>query len=130
MKSFFKSPYNIAMLAIFGCGAAFIALSSIINILMPIGLDLIAVGMLMLANNIYNANKARKDMDEVTGIKQRLDATKYSIDEDVYVIPEEDKGFILRQKVKKGNNTMSFCILLTVFAFVIILLTVGIYIGF
>ena len=130
MKSFFKSPFNIIMLAVFGLGIAFISLSSILNILMPIGLDAIALGMLMLANNIYNANKARKDMDEVTGIKQSLDATKFSVDEDVYIIPEENKGFILRQKVKKGNNTMSFCILLTVFAFAIILLTIGLYLGF
>ena len=129
MKSFFKSPYNITMLSIFALGIVLMALNSIMDILLPIGLDVIAIGMFMWANNIYNANKARKDMDEVTGIKQTIDATKISVDEDVYVIPEEDKGFVLRQRVKKNNNTMSFCVLLTIFAFVIILFTVGIYLG-
>ena len=129
MKNFFKSPYNITMLAIFGLGFVLIAFQAILNILLPIGLDVIAIGMFMWANNIYNANKARKDMDEVTGIKQVIDARQISVDEDVYIVPEEDKGFILKQRVKKHNNTMSFCVLLTVFAFVIILVTVGIYIG-
>ena len=129
MKSFFKSPYNITMLVIFGLGITLIAFQALINILLPIGLDVIAIGMFMWANTIYNANKARKDMDEVTGVKQMIDARQISVDEDIYVVPEEDKGFILKQRVKKHNNTMSFCVLLTVFAFVIILVSVGIYIG-
>ncbi len=129
MKSFFKSPYNITMLVIFGLGITLIAFQALVNILLPIGLDVIAIGMFMWANIIYNANKARKDMDEVTGVKQMIDARQISVDEDIYVVPEEDKGFILKQRVKKHNNTMSFCILLTVFAFVIILVSVGIYIG-
>ncbi len=127
---FFKSPYNIVMLVIFVLGFVLMMLNSLISILLPIGLDVIAIGMLMLANNFYNANKARKDMDEVTGIKQSLDARQVSVDEDVYVVPEENKGLVFKQRVKKGNNTMSFCVLFSIFAFVIILFTVGIYIGF
>ena len=129
MKGFLKSPFNITMLVIFALGLTLMFLSPVLDILLPIGLDVFAIGMFMWANIIYNANKARRDMDEVTGVKQMVDARTISVDEDIYVVPEEDKGLVLRQRVKKNNNTMSFCVLLTIFAFVIILVTVGIYIG-
>ena len=127
--NFFKSKFNITMLIIFGVGLALLCLTSLVDIFMPIGLDLIAIAMLMEANNVYNANKERKDMDEVDGIKESFDARNISVDEDFYYVPEENKKLIFKQKVRKYNDTMSFCILLTVFAFVIIGITIGFYIG-
>ena len=127
--NFFKSKFNITMLIILGVGLALLCLTGLVDIFMPIGLDLIAIAMFMEANNIYNANKERKDMDEVDGIKESFDARNISVDEDFYYVPEENKKLIFKQKVRKYNDTMSFCILLTVFAFVIIGITIGFYIG-
>ena len=126
--NFFKSKYNITMLVVLGVGVVLIMMASIAQILMPIGLDLIAVAMIMEANNIYNANKERKDLDDVDGIKESFDAREISVEEDFYYVPEDNKKVILKQKVKKYNDTMTFCVLLTVFAFIIIGLTVGLYI--
>lgn len=127
--SFFKSKYNVAMLIIFAVGVIFVFLNSIASIFMPIGLDIIAIAMFMEAANIYNANQERKDMDEVTNRKITFDASKISVDEDVYYVEEDDKKSLLKRKVKKYNNTMSLCITLSVFGFVLIALTVGLYIG-
>ena len=126
--NFFKSKYNITMLVVLGVGVVLIMMASLAQILMPIGLDLIAVAMIMEANNIYNANKERKDLDDVDGIKESFDAREISVEEDFYYVPEDNKKVILKQKVKKYNDTMTFCVLLTVFAFIIIGLTVGLYI--
>ncbi len=126
--NFFKSKYNISMLVVLGVGVVLIMMASLAQILMPIGLDLIAVAMLMEANNIYNANKERKDLDDVDGIKESFDAREISVEEDFYYVPEDNKKVILKQKVKKYNDTMTFCVLLTVFAFIIVGLTVGLYI--
>jgi uncharacterized membrane protein len=78
MKDFFKSPFNITMIGVFITGIVLMMMNAIAPILLPIGLDVFAIGMFMWANNIYNANRERKDMDEVTGIKQSLDARKIS----------------------------------------------------
>ncbi len=126
--NFFKSKYNITMLVVLGVGVVLIMMASLAQILMPIGLDLIAVAMIMEANNIYNTNKERKDLDDVDGIKESFDAREISVEEDFYYVPEDNKKVILKQKVKKYNDTMTFCVLLTVFAFIIIGLTVGLYI--
>ena len=126
--NFFKSKYNITMLVVLGVGVVLIMMASIAQILMPIGLDLIALAMIMEANNIYIANKERKDLDDVDGIKESFDAREISVEEDFYYVPEDNKKVILKQKVKKYNDTMTFCVLLTVFAFIIIGLTVGLYI--
>lgn len=126
--NFFKSKYNITMLVVLGVGVVLIMMASLAQILMPIGLDLIAVAMIMEANNIYIANKERKDLDDVDGIKESFDAREISVEEDFYYVPEDNKKVILKQKVKKYNDTMTFCVLLTVFAFIIIGLTVGLYI--
>ena len=126
--NFFKSKYNITMLVVLGVGVVLIMMASIAQILMPIGLDLIALAMIMEANNIYNTNKERKDLDDVDGIKESFDAREISVEEDFYYVPEDNKKVILKQKVKKYNDTMTFCVLLTVFAFIIIGLTVGLYI--
>ncbi len=126
---FFKSKYNIAMLIILLIGIVMIGMGSLASILIPIGLDFIAVAMIMEANSIYIANKERKDMDEVDGSKMKFDAKQISVDEDVYVVMEEDKRTLFRQKVKRYNNTMPFCVILTVFAFAMVLITIGLYIG-
>ena len=126
--NFFKSKYNITMLVVLGVGVVLIMMASLAQILMPIGLDLIALAMIMEANNIYNTNKERKDLDDVDGIKESFDAREISVEEDFYYVPEDNKKVILKQKVKKYNDTMTFCVLLTVFAFIIIGLTVGLYI--
>lgn len=127
---FFKSKYNITMLVIFGVGVLLVSLGGLVSILMPIGLDLIAVSMFMEANNVYIANQERKDMDEVTNQKITFDATQISVDEDVYYVEEDNKKLLFKKKVKKYNNTMSFCVLLTIFGFIIIALTIGLYIKF
>lgn len=127
---FFKSKYNIAMLVIFGVGVLLVSLGGLVSILMPIGLDLIAVSMFMEANNVYIANQERKDMDEVTNQKVTFDATQISVDEDIYYVEEDNKKLLFKKKVKKYNNTMSFCVLLTIFGFIIIALTIGLYIKF
>ncbi len=127
---FLKSKYNIAMLTIAIVAIVFMAFNSLAPILMPIGLDLLAIVMFMGANSIYNVNKERVDLDEVDGRKMTFDATKISVDEDVYYVEETDKKLLMRKKVKKYNNTMSFCVLLTIFGFIMIGITIGIYIGF
>ena len=126
--NFFKSNYNIAMFVILGVGVVLLMMTTLAQILMPIGLDLIAIAMFMEANNIYNSNKERKDLDDVDGIKESFDAREVSVEEDFYYVPEDNKKTIFKQKVRKYNDTMSFCILLTVFAFVIVGLTIGLYI--
>ena len=128
--NFFKSKYNIAMFVILGVGVVLLMMTTLAQILMPIGLDLIAIAMFMEANNIYNSNKERKDLDDVDGIKESFDAREVSVEEDFYYVPEDNKKTIFKQKVRKYNDTMSFCILLTVFAFVIVGLTIGLYIDF
>lgn len=127
---FLKSKYNIAMLTIAIVAIVLMAFNSLAPILMPIGLDLLAIVMFMGANSIYNINKERADLDEVDGRKMTFDATKISVDEDVYYVEETDKKLLMRKKVKKYNNTMSFCVLLTIFGFILIGITIGIYIGF
>ena len=127
---FLKSKYNITMIVITVIAIVLMALNSVANILFPIGLDLLAVVMFMGANSIYNVNKERKDLDDVDGRKMTFDATKTSVDDDIYYVEETDKKLLMRQKVRKYNNTMSFCVLLTIFGFVIIGITIGIYIGF
>ncbi len=126
---FFKSKYNITMLVILLVGVVLVALNSIVSILLPIGLDVIAIAMFMEANNIYVANQERKDMDDVSNNKITFDATKISVDEDVYCVEEDDKKSLFKRKIKKYNNTMSFCVLLSVFGFIIIGVTIGLYIG-
>lgn len=125
---FFKSKYNIAMLTILVVGIVLVSLGSLVDILMPIGLDIIAVAMFMEANNIYIANQERKDLDEVSDRKVTFDATNISVDEDVYYVAEDDKKELFKKKVKKYNNTMSFCVLLAVFGFIIFGITIGLYI--
>lgn len=125
---FFKSKYNIAMLTIFVVGIVLVSLGSLVDILIPIGLDIIAVAMFMEANNIYIANQERKDLDEVSDKKVTFDATNISVDEDVYYVAEDDKKELFKKKVKKYNNTMSFCVLLAAFGFIIFGITIGLYI--
>lgn len=126
---FFKSKFNISMLVIFITGIVLIALNFLLSFLLPLGLDLIAIAMFMEANNIYVANQERKDMDEVTDKRVVFDATTISADEDVYYVEEDDKKLLFKKKVKKYNNTMSFCVLLAIFGFIIIAITIGLYIS-
>lgn len=128
MKNFFKSKTNITILTFICIAVLFLVLSLVFSPLIVgclISLSIICFLVSSIFIRRYHRIKEfKKDNVNING--QVFDATEYSYDEDVYVVPDDNKK-VIKRKISLGLDSLSPAILFIVVGVVLFGMAISVF---